>query len=282
MAEIVNGEQAAAWNGVAGVHWATYSDYYDGGTRLMRDRLLKAVSVSAGERILDVGCGTGATARAVARTAGSGGYVLGADLSAPMLEKAQRLASAEGLDNIEFERADAQVHPFKVAGFDKVISSFGVMFFSDRQAAFENLGRALRPGGELAVIVWRALADNPWVTLQMDAMAMGRELPAPPAGAPSPFAMADEAEVLQMLEAAGFVDVAGEDVDELIFLGKGPEDAEACLTLPGGPVHAFMTDLDEAGKAEARRRLRAMLAEHQTSEGVGLPTGARIWTARRG
>ena len=88
-------------------------------------------------------------------------------------------------------QGDAQVYPFDDAAFDVAISRFGVMFFADPVAAFTNIGRALKPGGRIAWIVWRSLAENELFSEVRRAIAVGRDLPTPPSGVPSPFGLAD-------------------------------------------------------------------------------------------
>ena len=101
--------------------------------------------------MLDIGCGNGQTSRDAARAASEGGRVLGIDLSGPMLAKAAQLARDEGISNVRFEQADAQVHAFEAGAFDLAISRFGVMFFEDPVAAFANIAvgprRFRRPTG---------------------------------------------------------------------------------------------------------------------------------------
>ena len=98
-------------------------------------------------------------------------------------------AAAEGLTNVEFVQADAQVHPFEDDAFDLAISSFGAMFFSDAIAAFTNIGAALRPDdGRLAILSWQGLANNEWLRAYLGVLDAGRNLTGPPVGVPGPSA----------------------------------------------------------------------------------------------
>ena len=143
---IVNVEQAEEWDGREGDHWVQHADRYDALSQRITPHLLDAGAVGAADRVLDVGCGCGLTSRAAAHAA-SAGSVLGVDLSAAMLQEAERRARAEGLTNVRFEQGDVQVHAFSPAAFDLAISRFGVMFFEDPVAAFANVASAIRPGG---------------------------------------------------------------------------------------------------------------------------------------
>ncbi|MFE6595315.1 methyltransferase domain-containing protein [Streptomyces sp. NPDC057781] len=115
------------------------------------DALFGAAAVAPGDRVLDVGCGAGATTRIAARLAAPG-YAVGVDVSAPLLARARASTAAEGIANATYECADAQAHAFAAGGYDVVVSRGGVRFFADRAAAFRNLARALRPGGRLAFV----------------------------------------------------------------------------------------------------------------------------------
>lgn len=199
---IANVEMAKAWDGEEGDDWTEFADRYDAcGARTWR-RFLDAELILPTDRVLDVGCGTGQSTRDAAGAAASGS-VLGVDLSARMLELARERSRAEGLTNTEFVQADAQVHPFEEAAFDIAISRFGAMFFADRAAAFGNIARAVRPGGRLALLGWRELAENEWLIEFRDALAAGRTLPVPPNGGPGPFGLADPDRLRPVLVAAG-------------------------------------------------------------------------------
>jgi ubiquinone/menaquinone biosynthesis C-methylase UbiE len=125
---------------------------YDAEVRRHDEMLRPAWGVQPHEHVLDIGCGLGQTTRAAARMAYAGS-ALGVDVSPPAIERARELARTQGIRNITFQRADAQVHPFPQERFDLAISRFGTMFFADPVAAFGNLRRALRPAGRLVMMV---------------------------------------------------------------------------------------------------------------------------------
>src|SRR5437868_8210667 len=158
MQEIVNTHQAEAWNGYEGAHWAEQHGRYDTANEGFNGPLLRAAAIVEGERVLDLGCGSGQLTRIAAREAGSG-RALGVDLSVPMLARARASAEAEGVGNVRFIQGDVQVHPFAEGEFDVALSRFGIMFFGDPVAAFSNVGRALRSGGRLAFVAMRAMSE---------------------------------------------------------------------------------------------------------------------------
>src|SRR5262249_8737711 len=153
------------------------------------------------------------------------GSALGVDLSSQMLTLARSTAVDEGLDNVEFQQVDAQIHPFASEAFDVVISRMGAMFFGDPIAAFANLCRALRRDGRLALLTWQAVAENEWLTEFRAAMAVGRDLPTPPPDVPGPFSLSEPDRVRAILVAAGYTDVSIEGLREPMSLGSDPDDA---------------------------------------------------------
>ncbi len=205
------------------------------------------------------------------------GSALGVDISVLAIERARELAGAQGVGNVTFEQADAQVHRFPRERFDLAISRFGTMFFADPVAAFGNVGRALRPGGRLVMMVWQAGERNDWY------MAIRRSLqgvaPAPSAGL-DPFSLADPPVVTGILSAAGFADVTFTDVREPMYFG--PDVATALDWIRGfACTREALGRLDPDGAERALGRLRVMLAEHNGDRGVRLGSRAWIVTARR-
>ena len=184
----VNLEMARAWDGPEGERWAKHAAGYERANARQWRRFLELVPIRAADRVLDIGCGNGRSTCDVAGLAPAGSAT-GLDLSSAMLAVARSRAAQLGLTNVRFERADAQVHPFDRAAVDLVVSAFGTMFFDDPVAAFGNLRGALVPDGRLAVLVWRDLALNEWVSAVRDALAVGRQLPEPPRDAPGPFSL---------------------------------------------------------------------------------------------
>jgi SAM-dependent methyltransferase len=277
--EVVNTEQAAAWDGHEGDVWTEQADRYDRASRRMWQRFLDAQLVGRGDRALDVGCGTGGPTRDVARLA-TEGRVTGIDLSTRMLDLARKRSADEGLDNVTFVRGDAQIYPFEPAAFDLVLSCFGAMFFNDPVAAFTNIARALRPGGTLALLVWRTLPENEWLTSLRSALAVGRDLPLPPPDAPTPFALADPERVRGILGSVGFDHVDLVPIDEPVELGTDAADALA-FAKTMGIVEGLTDALDASARAEAMSNLADLLRARETTAGVLMGTAAWLITAHR-
>ena len=252
---------------------------YDAELRRHNEVLRPAFGVQPGDHVLDIGCGTGQTTRQAALAARAGS-ALGVDVSAPAIERARALARAEGLSNITFEHANAQVRRFPAERFDLAISRFGTMFFDDPRAAFANISRALRPGGRLVMMVWQADERNEWEVAIRQSLAAAGKPTALPAAGPDPFSLADPSTVQQILEATGFADVAFTDVHEPVYYG--PDAATAFDWVRSfASTNNVLKRLDPAAAARAAGRLREALAARLGNDGVWFDSRAWVVTARR-
>ncbi|WP_433650159.1 class I SAM-dependent methyltransferase [Micromonospora zamorensis] len=248
---------------------------YDAELRLHNELFRAAAGVGSHDRVLDIGCGTGQSTRDAARAAVNGSAT-GIDISGPMLERARQLSDDEGLPNITFQQADAQVHRFPPTHFDLCISRFGTMFFADPAAAFTNIGSALRPGGRLVLLVWQERDRNEWAT------AIRRTFTDEPAtpGGPNPFSLADQTVTKDLLVAAGFAAVDFTDVHVPVYYGPDSATAfDAVFRL--WEFKDLLANLDAAAAEQARTRLRTTLDAHHTDGGVYFGSRAWIVTARR-
>lgn len=248
---------------------------YDAELRLHNELFRAAARVGSHDRVLDIGCGTGQSTRDAARAAVNGSAT-GVDISGPMLERARQLSDDEGLPNITFQQADAQVHRFPPTHFDLCISRFGTMFFADPVAAFTNIGSALRPGARLVLLVWQARDRNEWAT------AIRRTFTDEPAtpGGPNPFSLADQTVTKDLLVEAGFADVDFTDVHVPVYYGPDSATAfDAVFRL--WEFKDLLANLDATAAEQARTRLRTTLDAHHTDGGVYFDSRAWIVTARR-
>jgi SAM-dependent methyltransferase len=192
-----------------------------------------------------------------------------------MLKYAESRAGDEGIGNVSFLQADAQIHPFPPESFDVAISRTAAMFFGDPIAAFSNIGQALAPGGRLALVVWQPLPANEWLQQIAGALAAGRDLPTPPPEAPGPFSLSDPDRVREILSAAGFGDIGLEGTTGGMWFGTDADDAHRFVL---GLMGWMLEGLDEAGRARAGDALRATMAAHQTADGVVF--GSAAWTVQ--
>ena len=271
--EIANVDMAAAWDGDEGDDWANDWQRYDRAAEAYHHALIDRAAITRDEEVLDIGCGNGETTRAAARAA-TAGSALGVDLSSRMLERARELAAAEGLTNVQFERADAQVHDFGSRSFDVVVSRFGAMFFADRNAAFTNIASAMRPNGRLVMVAWQDFDSNEWITAVRGALAVGRTLPSPPMGGPGPLGLADPEGVRSVLMNAGLHDIRIESLTGPFWVGADADDALAFVRRIG-MVRGLVQGLDESDRARAFDALHDEIVAHETDAGVVF--GAAVW-----
>jgi SAM-dependent methyltransferase len=252
---------------------------YDDELRRHNEVLRRAVGVQLHDRVLDIGCGGGLTTREAARAA-SAGSALGVDVSAPAIERARERARAERLPNVTFEHANAEVHSFPHDHFDLAMSRFGTMFFDDPVEAFTNIGRALRPSGRLTMMVWQSREDNEWAVAIHQTLGADERRVTPPCEVPKAFSLADPPTVKEILEIAGFAEVAFADVQEPVYYG--PDVAAALDWVSGFTTTAEVLEGSEPDAAtRAIKRLREVLAAHTTDDGVWLDSRAWIVTATR-
>ena len=279
VARIVNEEQASAWDGHEGDLWTEHAVRYERTTERHWGRFLELCPIGRADDVLDIGCGTGRSTRDAARRA-TDGSAIGIDLSTKMLQQARERCAADGITNATLVHGDVQVHPLEPSSIDLAISSYGCMFFGDPIAAFGNVGNAVRHGGRLALLVWRDLADNEWLSEIRGALALGRTLPVPPPGAPSPFGLADRTVVERVLGSAGFVDVTLTAIDEAIDLGDDVDDAFAFAST-FGIVEGLLDGCSDEQRREGMANVRDVLATHAASDGVLLGGASWCITARR-
>jgi SAM-dependent methyltransferase len=273
-----NVEQARAWDGAEGAFWAAHAEQFDRAVGAYHERFMVATGIRKDDHVLDIGCGTGQTTRDAARTA-TEGCALGVDLSARMIDRARRLATDQRLANVIFEQVDAQVYDFPAAGFDVAISRTGTMFFGDPPAAFSNIARSLRAGGRLVLLVWQGPEPNEWIRELTGALAAGRTLPAPPIGAPGPFAQADPDHVFAVLSSAGLVDIGFEGLSAPMRFGASTAVAFDFVI---GLMGWMLQGLDAAGRDRALANLRDTISCHETdSGGVLFESATWLVTASR-
>ena len=280
MLDAVNTEQAQAWNGPEGSHWARNQDRWNAVNEGFNEPLLDAAGIKEDHRVLDLGCGAGQTTRLAALKAPRG-HALGLDLSGPMLAEARARAEREGINNASFVQGDTQVYAFEEASFDAAVSRFGVMFFADPAAAFGNVCRALRPGGHLAFVCPADATANGWVA----AMASLRDiLPVGDfgrPGLPGMFSLAAPDRIREALAAAGFIGISINQAQAYGTWGHGVEDAAAFL-LDTGPGRHLMEQADAATRSRARRTLTDHLRAQEVADGtVRLLSTSWLVTAHR-
>jgi SAM-dependent methyltransferase len=271
-----NAGEAASWQGDLGQTWIALSERLDATQRTITEELIRRARIRPGDRVLDVGCGTGGSARAAARAAAPGGRVTGIDIAPPMLEA----AAGQGGARIDYLTGDAQDHPFPPRHFDRVISQFGLMFFADSAAGFANLLRAARPGGRLAFAAWAATDRNPWFDLpRRAAVAELGDAPGDPDG-PGPTRFRDVAKTAALVAGSGWGDVAAVAVTlHLTPPGSPAEVSDLATRL--GPAARLLRVLggDDAARARIRGGIEEALAPYVVQGRLRIPAVVNFFTA---
>jgi SAM-dependent methyltransferase len=276
-----NVEQVEYWDGSGGEHWVAQQARYDHINAGFGDRVVEVLSASSGERVLDVGCGNGALSLAIGPLVAPDGSVLGLDISGPMLAMATTRARAAGLENVRFERGDAQVHALPDGGFDAVVSRFGVMFFDDPHAAFANLARSLRPGGRVVFACWQDLVANDWLIVPVGAALAHVPMPdLGEPGGPGPLSLSDPDRIRSLLEGVGLAEVSVDDFRCPMLMGATVEDT--VVFMQGTDMaETLLADVSAEVADAAWGAVRAALAPYAGPDGVVLGGAAWIVTATK-
>ena len=276
-----NSAQRDFWNSPSATKWVTLEDELSATHRNVTRALIEAAEIAPGARVLDIGCGTGASSRAAALKAGPEGHVCAVDISRELLDRAgQHGAPGDGAP-IEFLLADAQAHGFPARNYDAVISQIGIMFFEDPVAGFANLLAATRPGGQVAFVCWRRGEDNAW-------FAKAREIAVAHLGdvsddpdAPGPVAFADEVRVCNLLAKAGWSRIVAERV-QIDLTPPGSPAETAAVTTRMGPAARIIREYDAGqDKIDAiAAEIAGYLEQFDSPEGMRVPVVMNRFTAR--
>ena len=241
-------EQVTLWNAVVGDAWVEHSDHFDHTLQPFGDAVFERLELRTGDRVLDIGCGTGATSLRAGELVAPG-RVVGIDVSAPMLAAARRRIAASAVTNVEFLERDVQESSLDAGEFDVALSRFGVMFFPDPVRAFAHINESLIQGGRLGFVCFQAPMRNPFIVVPVMVASSLLGLGGPPdPTAPGPFSFADPDAVTRMLHDAVFVDVSIEPGPTEADLGD-PRDlpvlAARLIEQNPGVASAFAAATDE-------------------------------------
>lgn len=270
-----NEGQAAFWGGPGSTLWVAGADLYDAQLEPFVAPVLDGATLRTGAQVLDVGCGTGALSRAAAGIVGPA-CVLACDISETMITEAARRGGAR----VEHVVADAQIHPFEAESRDAVVSRFGVMFFADPGAAFTNLARATRLGGNLSIACWQDPSDNEWMRAPGEAVApiLG-PLPPPDPEAPGPFSMADRGRIERILHDGGWSDIEIEPFTPDLYIGgPGPLEDAVSFMMGRTAVATLLAERSPAEVEQVRTILRTTFSPHH--DGAGVRFNSAAWLVR--
>ena len=275
-----------AWNTILFEKYCRFRFVLTEGLAGHSTELLRRRPYAAGARVLDIGCGFGDTTQSIGRQVGPGGSAVGVDCAPNFIAAASRETADAGLQGAAFSVADVQTQDLH-GPYDAAFSRFGTMFFNLPGLALRNIRKALRPGGELTMIVWRRREDNPWIH---DAELCVREI-VPVVShedtdqvhcGPGPFSMAGADLVSDMLRAAGYERISLERYDTDICIGRSLEDAvEFAMALgPAGEIIRLAGAEGEKRRPQVVAALRERLGRHQRADGVWIGSSSWFVSAR--
>jgi ubiquinone/menaquinone biosynthesis C-methylase UbiE len=271
------------WNAILVPKFNQWRHVLVGGLSQHSAKVFPALALASGNNVLDVGCGWGETTIEIAQRVGPTGKVVGLDCCGAFLDAGRGDAEAARLGNVTFLEADVETYAFRPE-YDFCFSRFGTQFFENPVAGLRNMRSALRPGGTMTMIVWRAQIDNPWLTRAKEVVL--RHLPpvrehAATCG-PGPFSMADPDVVAQQLHIAGYSRAEFKRIDAEVMVGRDVDEA-AAFQLAIGPAGEVYR---EAGReAEGKHEilvaaLKDELRKFVRPEGVMMASSSWMVTAQ--
>ncbi|WP_326739960.1 class I SAM-dependent methyltransferase [Streptomyces sp. NBC_01022] len=260
-----------AWNGLLGQHWAAHPDRYNAMLDGFDGPLFDAAAIGPGDRVVDIGCGSGLTTRMAAHRA-PGGRVTGVDISEPLVGRARALTDGAQFPHVTYRLGDAQTCAFEPGGYDLAISRGGVMFFADPVAAFTNIAGALRPGGRLVFLCPQPAQPDgeERKALGLLASLLGRDHTTENAVATAMASLSEPERIHEVLGAAGFTDIEVTGVSADTCWGKDAADA----------VEFFVSRTPGLAVSDATRAaMTDALLPHESPRGVLLRAGVWVVTA---
>lgn len=292
---------AVEWAARVGDNWAAEWRRTDRSFAALAPALTKAVAdiAPAGGHMLDIGCGAGATALALAAARGDL-RITGVDLSPALIAVAQsrwaewrgRVASAQDAGRLDFRVGDVCELNDRQR-FDAMFSRHGLMFFADPLQALTALRSKLRPGGALLFTCFAERAANRWAV--DPAMAIGGTVTdeGGMAGGAGPFALALRHEVAELLSQAGWSDAEAQRIDYAYRAGAGPTRAEAIADAVSffrkiGPAASLLAAMPDDAREQALAKVHMICGTRVAAEPdpagdgfvVDFPAAAWLWSAR--
>ena len=277
-----NIKQRQFWSGAGGDVWVNKQREMDIMLNPLGDRVIERLDLKSDAKIIDIGCGCGATTLEIAKKI-TQGEILGVDISEPMLDKAAETAREMSLSNISFEVTDVQVDVMPQNYFDVAFSRFGVMFFEDPFEAFKNIHSSLKEDGLLSFVCWQNASLNPWQSLSIQVIKEFLDLPAPAPKSPGPFAFEDKTYLEEILRESGFKGLEILDNQEDIIMFSGKSIREACedyLT-----INPVVTEMLKNSKPELTEEILEALvikfSNFHQNDGLLFPSATWIVTAKK-
>ncbi|MHC4433246.1 MAG: class I SAM-dependent methyltransferase, partial [Planctomycetota bacterium] len=245
----------------------------------MLDTMLDAAAIAKSDRVIDIGCGTGASTIAAAGRAPHG-EALGVDISEPLLARARSRADSAGVLNTSFLLADAQTHRFSEGKFNVLVSRIGMSFFSDIVSAFRNLALALGDEGRMAFVCWAGVDKNPWfhIPKRVAEQRLGPQPDGDPY-APGPTAFQDGDRVANLMAQAGLSNIVAQAVEIDLTPPGGAEGAARAASRVGPAARIMKAHKgDETDAAAIEEAVLQAFAEFDNDCGVRIPAVVNLFT----
>jgi ubiquinone/menaquinone biosynthesis C-methylase UbiE len=271
--------QREDWNRAAPA-WEKWDRQLEENMAFINYRLIADARLRPGQRVLDLGSGTGCPALQAALAVGDEGRVTGLDLAERMLAVARRKTAALGLSNVTFQTADITTLPFEPASFDAVISRFCLMFLPEIPKVVAGIARVLKPAGYLAAAVWSAPEHNPFITLPMNVLKSYLALPQPDPEQPGIFRLARPGDLAGMAERAGLQLLEDEEVTGESFYDSADEYYHSLMDM-AAPLQPLFARLSAHDRAKTEAEIKQEVERYRSGKTVAIPMAIRIVAARK-
>ena len=266
--KIINQEQKEFWNEKKGKIWVSLESNIDKMLGPLGHHAIKILNPKSGEKILDIGCGTGSTSQSLSKLVGENGLITGIDISEPILSFAKNRLENRNIKNIDFIQEDAQTFNLSNFNYDAIFSRFGIMFFEDPFFAFKNIKKSLNSRGRITFICWSNREENDWITLSSKVASQFLELP--PKNnprEPGPFAFEEYSYIKEILTKSGWKNINIKNHKENIIVGKTLDHAAAFLSKMG-PMSVPFENSNEKTKAKVIEALKECYSKYLIPKGV--------------
>jgi ubiquinone/menaquinone biosynthesis C-methylase UbiE len=229
-----------------------------------QDRLLASAALSAGERVLDVACGTGLVSLRTAQAVGARGHVVGIDISGGMIDAARRHAEDRGLGNATFERMDAESLTLPDASFDVVLCALGLMYMPEPANAVREMRRVLKPGGRVVIAVWGERQRCGWASLFpiVDAEVESDVCPLF-------FQLGNDGALTRLCLDTGFEEIEVHRMFSSLVYSNAEHACDAAFI--GGPVALAWSRFEDDVRARVRSRYVESISKWQYGPGYRVP-----------
>jgi ubiquinone/menaquinone biosynthesis C-methylase UbiE len=226
--------------------------------------LSSLAALEPGEQVLDIACGTGLVSFEAARAVGSGGHVLGIDLSERMVDTAERRALELKLSNCSFSRMDAETLALPDASFDAVLCALGLMYMPDPEQAVREMRRVLRPGGRLSLVIWGEQSKCGWsAVFPIVAEEVASDV------CPLFFRLGQQDALARLCADAKFQVVKYSRFTTTLTYADANEACDAAFV--GGPVALAWSRFDDVVRARVRARYLEAIESWRDGRGYGIP-----------